>query len=58
MENKVKQNLDFTGQNIYIGLDTHLKTWRTTIRVGDSFFGSTTIFVGREHNAIISIMNL
>lgn len=38
MENKVKQNLDFTGQNIYIGLDTHLKNWRATIRVGDSFF--------------------
>ena len=30
--------LDFTGQNIYIGLDTHLKSWRTTIRVGNTFF--------------------
>lgn len=38
MENKVKQNLDFTGQNIYIGLDTHLKRWKTTIIVEDSFF--------------------
>ena len=38
MENKVKQNLDFTGKNIYIGLDTHLKNWRATIRVEDAFF--------------------
>lgn len=38
MENKVKQKLDFTGQNIYIGLDTHLKIWKATIRVEDAFF--------------------
>lgn len=37
MQNKSKQ-LDFSGQNIYIGLDTHLKSWRTTIRVEDTFF--------------------
>jgi len=37
MENKGKE-LDFSGQNIYIGLDTHLKNWKTTIRVGDDFF--------------------
>ncbi|MGB0880676.1 MAG: hypothetical protein ACPGTO_08935 [Polaribacter sp.] len=35
--NKDKQ-LDYSGQNIYIGLDTHLKNWKTTIRVGDTFF--------------------
>jgi len=38
MENKVNKNLDFTGQNIYIGLDTHLKSWKATIRVEDTFF--------------------
>ena len=37
MQNKSKQ-LDFSGQNIYIGLDTHLKNWKTTIRVEDTFF--------------------
>lgn len=37
MQNKSKQ-LDFSGQNIYIGLDTHLKSWKTTIRVEDTFF--------------------
>ena len=30
--------LDYSGQNIYIGLDTHLKSWKTTIRVGDTFY--------------------
>jgi len=37
MQNKGKQ-LNFSGQNIYIGLDTHLKSWKTTIRVEDTFF--------------------
>lgn len=37
MEKTVKK-LDYSGQNIYIGLDTHLKNWRTTIRVGDTYF--------------------
>lgn len=37
MQNKSKQ-LDFSGQNIYTGLDTHLKSWKVTIRVEDSFF--------------------
>ena len=37
MQNKSKQ-LNFSGQNIYIGLDTHLKSWKATIRVGDTFF--------------------
>ena len=32
---KTKQ-LDFTGQDIYIGLDTHLRNWRVTIMVNDS----------------------
>ena len=38
MENKVTKKMDFTGQNIYIGLDTHLKSWTATIRVEDAFF--------------------
>lgn len=41
MQNKSKQ-LDFSGQNIYIGLDTHLKSWRTTIRVENTFFKTFT----------------
>ncbi|MCF8236434.1 MAG: IS110 family transposase [Bacteroidales bacterium] len=35
--NKAKQ-LDFSGQDIFIGLDTHLKTWKVTIIVGDTSF--------------------
>jgi len=42
MKNKVNENLDFTGQNIYIGLDTHLKSWKATIRVGDTFYKTFT----------------
>ena len=30
--------LDYSGQNIYIGLDTHLKNWKVTIRVEDAFY--------------------
>ncbi len=30
--------LDFSGQDIFIGLDTHLKSWRVTIRVGEDFY--------------------
>jgi len=37
MENTVKQ-LDYSGTNIYIGLDTHLKNWKATVRVGDTFY--------------------
>ena len=33
--NKSKQ-LDFSGQDIYVGLDTHLKSWRVSIIVGES----------------------
>lgn len=29
---------DFQGQDIYVGLDTHLKSWITTIFVGDKAF--------------------
>jgi transposase len=32
------KKLDFTGENIYVGLDTHLKNWKTTILVGNTFF--------------------
>lgn len=28
--------LDFSGQDIFVGLDTHLKSWRTSIVVGES----------------------
>jgi len=34
MSGKVKQ-LDFTGVNIYAGIDTHLKNWRITIMTED-----------------------
>lgn len=34
---KSKQ-LDFSGQNIYIGLDTHLKSWRVSIFVEETFY--------------------
>jgi len=34
---KVKQ-MDFSGQDIFIGLDTHLKNWRVSIMVGESPF--------------------
>ena len=37
MQTKSRQ-LDFSGQNIYIGLDTHLKSWKVTIRVEETFF--------------------
>lgn len=30
--------LDFSGQDIYVGLDTHLKSWRTSIMVGESSY--------------------
>ena len=35
MKNKNNQ-LDFSGQDIYVGLDTHLKNWRVSIMVGES----------------------
>ena len=28
-----KHELDFTGQDIYAGIDTHLKSWKVTIMV-------------------------
>ena len=34
---KSKQ-LDFSGQNIFVGLDTHLKNWRVSIMVGEDVF--------------------
>ena len=30
--------LDFSGQDIFVGLDTHLKNWRVSIIVGESPF--------------------
>jgi hypothetical protein len=41
--------LDYSRQNIYIGLDTHLKSWKTTIRVGDTFFKTFS----QDPNAVI-----
>jgi len=35
--NTTKQ-ANFSGQDIFIGLDTHLKNWKTTIFVGETFF--------------------
>jgi transposase len=35
--NTIKQ-ADFSGQDIFIGLDTHLKNWKTTIFVGETSF--------------------
>lgn len=37
MESTIKK-IDFTGEDIYIGLDTHLKNWKSTILVGNTFF--------------------
>lgn len=34
---KTKQ-LDFSGQDIFVGLDTHLKDWRVSIMVGEKSF--------------------
>ncbi len=36
MQNKSNEK-DFSGQNIYVGLDTHLKSWKVTIRVEDDY---------------------
>ncbi|MFO7829417.1 MAG: IS110 family transposase [Bacteroidales bacterium] len=30
--------LDFIGQDIFIGLDTHLKSWKATVYVGDALY--------------------
>lgn len=32
------RQLDFSGQDIFIGLDTHLKTWKVSIIVGETSF--------------------
>ncbi len=37
MGSTVKQ-LDYSGENIYVGLDTHLKNWKSTVLVGNTFF--------------------
>jgi transposase len=42
MKSKVKQ-LDYTGVNIYCGIDTHLKNWRVTILVEEVFFKTISI---------------
>ena len=33
-----RSKLDFSGENIYVGLDTHLKSWRVSIVVGEDVF--------------------
>ena len=35
--NKSSQ-LNFSGQNIYVGLDTHLKSWKVSIIVGETVY--------------------
>ena len=30
--------LDYSGQDIFVGLDTHLKNWRVSIMVGEDVF--------------------
>lgn len=35
MQNKSTKNLDFTGRNVYVGLDVHAKSWTVTIIVDD-----------------------
>src|SRR6056297_1374447 len=30
--------LDFSDQDIFVGLDTHLKNWRVSIMIGSSFY--------------------
>lgn len=37
MSSKSKE-LDFNGINIYAGIDTHLKNWRVTIMVGETYY--------------------
>ncbi len=37
MQNKVTQ-LDYHGHNIYVGLDTHLRSWKVTIRVDQEYY--------------------
>lgn len=32
------RQLDFSGQDIYVGLDTHLKSWRVSIIVGETVY--------------------
>ncbi len=33
--------LDFSGHDIFVGLDTHLKSWETTVIVGSNVFNPT-----------------
>lgn len=30
--------LDFSGQDVFVGLDTHLKNWRVSIRIGENVY--------------------
>ena len=32
------KQLDFSGQDIFVGLDTHLKSWQVSIMVGATFY--------------------
>ena len=41
MEAQVKQ-IDFTGQNIYIGFDVHKKSWKVTVIAEDIFYKTFT----------------
>ncbi|MDX9929877.1 MAG: IS110 family transposase [Bacteroidales bacterium] len=41
MEAQVKK-IDFTGQNIYVGFDTHLKSWKVTVMAEGSIYKTFT----------------
>lgn len=41
MEAQVKK-IDFTGQNIYVGFDAHLKSWKVTVMAEDNIYKTFT----------------
>lgn len=42
MSSKVKQ-LDYSGKTLYLGIDIHLKNWRVTILVDDTYFNTISM---------------
>ena len=48
--------LDFTGQNIYVGFDVHLKSWRVTIMT-DHLTHNTKLRSNIEYNIIFAKKN-
>jgi hypothetical protein len=41
MEAQVKK-IDFTNQNIYVGFDAHLKSWKVTVMTEDIVYKTFT----------------